>query len=51
MRISPPVLNFDRMALADTVIGGKYPIKRGEAVTVTLTGALPVVVPTTLVAW
>lgn len=39
LRLSPPVLNFDRMALADTVIGGKYPIKAGEAVTV-LTGAL-----------
>jgi cytochrome P450 / NADPH-cytochrome P450 reductase len=39
LRVSPPVLNFDRMALEDTVIGGKYPIKRGEAVTV-LTGAL-----------
>ncbi|OBH41977.1 bifunctional cytochrome P450/NADPH--P450 reductase [Mycobacterium mantenii] len=39
LRLSPPVLNFDRMALDDTVIGGRYPIKRGEAVTV-LTGAL-----------
>lgn len=39
LRLSPPVLNFDRMALADTVIGGEYPIKAGEAVTV-LTGAL-----------
>ena len=39
LRLSPPVLGFDRMALADTVIGGTYPIKRGEAVTV-LTGAL-----------
>ncbi|CAN5657087.1 cytochrome P450 [soil metagenome] len=39
LRLSPPVLGFDRMALADTVIGGKYPIKQGEAVTV-LTGAL-----------
>lgn len=39
LRLSPPVLSFDRMALEDTVIGGKYPIKRGEAVTV-LTGAL-----------
>lgn len=39
LRLSPPVLGFDRMALADDVIGGKYPIKRGEAVTV-LTGAL-----------
>ena len=39
LRLSPPVLNFDRMALADTVIGGKYPVKRGEAVTI-LTGAL-----------
>lgn len=39
LRLSPPVLNFDRMALQDTVIGGRYPVKRGEAVTV-LTGAL-----------
>ena len=39
LRLSPPVLNFDRMALVDTVIGGQYPVKRGEAVTV-LTGAL-----------
>lgn len=39
LRLSPPVLGFDRMALADTVIGGKYPVKAGEAVTV-LTGAL-----------
>ncbi|WP_099023562.1 bifunctional cytochrome P450/NADPH--P450 reductase [Mycolicibacterium palauense] len=39
LRLSPPVLGFDRMALSDTVIGGKYPIRRGEAVTV-LTGAL-----------
>ncbi|HTQ17025.1 bifunctional cytochrome P450/NADPH--P450 reductase [Mycobacterium sp.] len=39
LRLSPPVLHFDRMALEDTVIGGKYPIKRGEAVTI-LTGAL-----------
>jgi len=39
LRLSPPVLSFDRMALADTVIGGKYPVKAGEAVTV-LTGAL-----------
>lgn len=39
LRLSPPVLRFDRMALADTVIGGKYPIKAGEAVAV-LTGAL-----------
>src|SRR5262249_22169457 len=39
LRLSPPVLGFDRMALTDTVIGGKYPIKAGEAVTV-LTGAL-----------
>lgn len=39
LRLSPPVLNFDRMALSDTVIGGEYPIKAGEAVTV-LTGAL-----------
>ncbi|WP_159230037.1 bifunctional cytochrome P450/NADPH--P450 reductase [Mycolicibacterium vanbaalenii] len=39
LRLSPPVLGFDRMALADTVIGGRYPVKEGEAVTV-LTGAL-----------
>jgi cytochrome P450/NADPH-cytochrome P450 reductase len=39
LRLSPPVLNFDRMALVDTVIGGRYPVKAGEAVTV-LTGAL-----------
>ncbi|MCB0927388.1 MAG: cytochrome P450 [Mycobacterium sp.] len=39
LRLTPPVLQFDRMALADTVIGGRYPIGRGEAVTV-LTGAL-----------
>jgi cytochrome P450/NADPH-cytochrome P450 reductase len=39
LRLSPPVLGFDRMALTDTVIGGKYPVKAGEAVTV-LTGAL-----------
>jgi cytochrome P450 / NADPH-cytochrome P450 reductase len=39
LRLSPPVLHFDRMALEDTVIGGKYPIRRGEAVTI-LTGAL-----------
>jgi cytochrome P450 / NADPH-cytochrome P450 reductase len=39
LRLSPPVLNFDRMALQDTVIGGSYPVKQGEAVTV-LTGAL-----------
>lgn len=39
LRLSPPVREFDRMALADTVIGGRYPIRRGEAVTV-LTSAL-----------
>ena len=39
LRLSPPVLNFDRMALADTVIGGRYAVGAGEAVTV-LTGAL-----------
>ena len=39
LRLSPPVPHFDRMALEDTIIGGKYPIRRGEAVTV-LTGAL-----------
>lgn len=39
LRLSPPVLGFDRTALADTVIGGKYRIMAGEAVTV-LTGAL-----------
>ena len=39
LRLSPPVLEFDRMALSDTVIGGEYPIRKGEAVSV-LTGAL-----------
>jgi len=39
LRLSPPVLGFDRMALTDQVVGGKYPVKQGEAVTV-LTGAL-----------
>ena len=39
LRLSPPVLGFDRMALADTVLANRYPIKQGEAVTV-LTGAL-----------
>jgi cytochrome P450/NADPH-cytochrome P450 reductase len=39
LRLSPPVLSFDRMALEDTTIGGSYAIKAGEAVTV-LTGAL-----------
>ncbi|MDR3658918.1 MAG: cytochrome P450 [Mycobacterium sp.] len=34
LRLSPPVREFDRMALADTVIGGQYPVRRGEAVTV-----------------
>ncbi|MCV7229806.1 bifunctional cytochrome P450/NADPH--P450 reductase [Mycolicibacterium komossense] len=39
LRLCPPVLGFDRMACADTTIGGTYPIKKGEAVTV-LVGAL-----------
>ena len=39
LRLSPPVREFDRMALADTVIGGQYPVRRGEAVTV-LTSSL-----------
>ncbi|WP_238997203.1 cytochrome P450 [Mycolicibacterium sp. CBMA 361] len=39
LRLSPPASSFDRMALADTVIGGRYPIKQGEAVSV-LVGAL-----------
>ncbi|HEX9835046.1 MAG TPA: cytochrome P450, partial [Mycobacterium sp.] len=39
LRLCPPVLEFDRMALSDTIIGGRYPVKKGEAVTV-LTGAL-----------
>lgn len=39
LRLSPPVIGFDRTALADTVIGEKYPIRQGEAVSV-LTGAL-----------
>ncbi len=41
LRLSPPVLSFDRMALEDTVIGGQYPIKRGEAVTRTHRRAAP----------
>ncbi|OKH77799.1 cytochrome P450 [Mycobacterium sp. ST-F2] len=39
LRLSPPVREFDRMALADTVIGGRYPVRQGEAVTV-LTSSL-----------
>ncbi|SHW22900.1 sulfite reductase subunit alpha (flavoprotein) [Mycobacteroides abscessus subsp. abscessus] len=39
LRLSPPVREFDRMALADTVIGGQYPVRQGEAVTV-LTSSL-----------
>ncbi|MEN4447502.1 cytochrome P450 [Mycobacterium sp. SM3041] len=39
LRLSPPVREFDRMALSDTVIGGKYPVRQGEAVTV-LTSSL-----------
>jgi cytochrome P450/NADPH-cytochrome P450 reductase len=39
LRLCSVVPSFDRMALADTTIGGKYPIKQGQAVTV-LTGAL-----------
>lgn len=39
LRISPPANAFDRMALQDTVIGGRYPVKRGEVVSV-LVGAL-----------
>lgn len=39
LRLSPPVGKFDRMALSDTVIGGKYLVKKGEIVTVP-TGAL-----------
>ncbi|ODR24943.1 bifunctional cytochrome P450/NADPH--P450 reductase [Mycolicibacterium porcinum] len=35
LRLSPPVREFDRMALADTVFGGTYPVRRGEIVTVT----------------
>lgn len=35
LRLSPPVREFDRMALADTVIGGQYPVRKGEVVTVT----------------
>lgn len=34
LRLSPPVREFDRMALADTTIGGTYPVRRGEVVTV-----------------
>ncbi|MGD9619278.1 MAG: cytochrome P450 [Mycolicibacterium sp.] len=39
LRLSPPVLKFDRMALSDTVIGGKYPVRKGESVAI-LVGAL-----------
>ncbi|MDH6197644.1 cytochrome P450/NADPH-cytochrome P450 reductase [Mycobacterium frederiksbergense] len=39
LRLSPPVREFDRMALADTVIGGRYPVRKGEVVTV-MTAAL-----------
>ncbi|WP_018161681.1 cytochrome P450 [Smaragdicoccus niigatensis] len=39
LRLSPPVPFFDRMALEDTVIGGRYPIHQGESFTV-LTGGL-----------
>ncbi len=39
LRLSPPVREFDRMALTDTVIGGQYPVRQGEAVTV-LTSSL-----------
>lgn len=35
LRLSPPVREFDRIALADTVIGGRYPVHKGEVVTVT----------------
>lgn len=34
LRLSPPVREFDRMALADTIIGGRYPVRKGEVVTV-----------------
>ncbi len=34
LRLSPPVREFDRMALADTVIGGQYMVRQGEVVTV-----------------
>lgn len=39
LRLSPPVREFDRMALADTVIGGRYPVRKGEVITV-MTSAL-----------
>jgi cytochrome P450/NADPH-cytochrome P450 reductase len=39
LRLAPPVASFDRMALADTTIGGGYPINQGETVTV-LVGAV-----------
>ncbi|GAS90547.1 bifunctional cytochrome P450/NADPH--P450 reductase [Mycolicibacterium brisbanense] len=35
LRLSPPVREIDRMALADTVIGGRYPIPKGTVVTIT----------------
>ncbi|OBC11363.1 cytochrome [Mycobacterium sp. 852013-50091_SCH5140682] len=35
LRLSPPVREIDRMALADTVIGGRYPIPEGTVVTIT----------------
>lgn len=38
LRLSPPVREFDRMALVDTVIGGTYPVRKGEIVTVTTSG-------------
>ena len=39
LRLSPPVREFDRMALADTVISGQHLVRQGEAVTV-LTSSL-----------
>jgi cytochrome P450/NADPH-cytochrome P450 reductase len=35
LRLSPPVREIDRMALADTVIGRRYPIPKGTVVTIT----------------
>ncbi|MBA0046345.1 cytochrome P450 [Mycobacteroides sp. LB1] len=39
LRLSPPVREFDRMATEDTLLAGRYPVQKGEVVTV-LTTAL-----------
>lgn len=39
LRLSPPVREFDRMATEDTLLAGRYPVRKGEVVTV-LTTAL-----------